>query len=57
MGQDSDVIFKDSFNDIILKDNYQQVVFKDSFDSIIFDLITGNKGIGFMQIALDNIVG
>ena len=57
MDQDSEIIFKDSFDEIVLKDNFKDVIFKDSFDSITFDLITGNRGIGFMQIEFDNIVG
>lgn len=57
MEQDSSVILTDNYEDVTLADNYKETVLTDSFDSITFDLITGNKGIGFMQIAFDNIVG
>ncbi len=56
MDQDSSVILTDNYKSVTLADNYKDAVLTDSFDSITFDLITGNKGIGFMQIEFDNIV-
>ena len=57
MDQESSAILTDNYDDATLADNYENAVLTDSFDSITIDLITGNRGIGFMQIEFDNIVG
>ena len=57
MDRDSSVILTDNFEAVTLADNYKDAVLTDNYDSITFDLITGNRGIGFMQIEFDNIVG
>lgn len=56
MAQDSSVILTDNHEGVTLADNYQNAVLTDNYDSIVYDLITGNRGIGFMQIEFDNIV-
>lgn len=48
MDQDSDVIFKDSFDSVTLKDDFKDVVFKDSFDSVTFDIVSDNDGFTYI---------
>jgi len=57
MAQDSSAILTDNYDSVTLADNYKNAVLTDNYDSVVYDLITGNRGIGFMQIEFDNIVG
>ena len=56
MEQPSSVILTDNYEPVTLADNFKDAVLTDNYDSIVYDLITGNRGIGFMQIEFDNIV-
>lgn len=57
MDQDSSVILTDNYESVTLADNYKDAVLTDNFESVVYDLVTGRRGIGFMQIEFDNIVG
>lgn len=58
MAQESNVILTDNYPAVTFADGYKDVVLTDNYEaeSLTFDLVTDNKGIGFMKIEFDNIV-